>query len=312
MRSTVALHLGALGVILWFAACSDSHAPVTPFTPSGNPPTSTAPASPLADNLVPDAIFVGAGDIARCGATGTEATARLLDRIDGKVFTLGDNVYPTGTADQFANCYGPTWGRHRHRTYPAPGNHDWATATGTPYFQYFGEAAGSAGLGYYSFNLGAWHILSLNSNVAAAPGSPQYEWVRSDLTANPSTCTLAYWHHPVFSSGAHGNYPHMAEIWRLLQAAGADVVLTGHDHDYERFAPMDADGRADGQGIREFVVGTGGAEVKPPRIVMPNSEARDNSTYGVLKLTLRARSYDWEFMPIDGQSFRDLGTALCR
>jgi hypothetical protein len=259
----------------------------------------------------PDAVFVGAGDIAVCGSQTTEATARLLDRSPGSVFALGDHVYPNGTAERFASCYEPTWGRHRSRTNPAPGNHDWDVDAAAPYFAYFGTAAGPAGQGYYSFNLGGWHVLSLNSNVPAGPGSAQYEWARVDLAAARTSCTLAYWHHPLFSSGPNGNNGQMREMWRLLQASGGDVVLSAHDHEYERFTPQDAEGRPDPRGIREFVVGTGGAPLYSPKSIQPNSEVRESQTWGVLRLTLRARSYDWEFVPIDGQAFRDGGTASC-
>lgn len=260
----------------------------------------------------PDAVFVGAGDIAVCGSSTSQATARILDRIPGNVFTLGDNVYPNGTSEQFANCYEPTWGRHRVRTYASPGNHDWEVNAGAPYFAYFGAAAGPRDAGYYSYDLGGWHILSLNSNVSAQPGSAQYEWARQDLAVSSTLCTLAYWHHPLFSSGPNGNNGQMREMWRLLQTSGAELVLTGHDHDYERFALQDADGRSDPRGLREFVVGTGGVGLYQPAAIQPNSEIRDNRTWGVLKLTLQARSYDWEFVPIDGQSFRDFGSDRCR
>lgn len=257
-------------------------------------------------------MFVGAGDIAVCGSDSTEATARLLDRFASSVFVLGDNVYPSGTAEQYANCYEPTWGRHRNRTYAAPGNHDWDASAGAPYFAYFGTRAGPSGLGYYSFDLGGWHVLSLNSNVPAHSGSPQYEWVRNDLLVAPRACTIAYWHHPLFSSGAHGNNPQMADVWRLLSESGAEVVLTGHDHHYERFAPQDADGRFDPHGVRQFVVGTGGAPLRAAVAGQSNSEVVESQTWGVLKLTLRSTTYDWEFVPIDGQSFRDFGSGNCQ
>jgi hypothetical protein len=254
---------------------------------------------------------VGAGDIAVCDSLGASETARLLATISGDVFTLGDNTYPSGTAESFAACYEPTWGRQRHRTHPNPGNHDWDVNAGAPYFAYFGAAAGPPGLGYYSFNLGAWHVLSLNSNVSAAPGSRQYEWVRNDLALNETPCALAYWHHPLFSSGPNGNIPTMSHLWRLLDEAGVDVVLSGHDHQYERFAPQDADGHPTPSGIRQFVVGTGGAShygVAAPQV---NSEVRESQSWGVLKLTLRSDRYDWEFVPVEGRSFRDFGSASC-
>jgi hypothetical protein len=259
----------------------------------------------------PDAIFTGAGDIAQCGAPHTaEATARILDRTPGSVFTLGDYAYPASTADNFLNCYDPTWGRHRSRTFAAPGNHEWEVGGGAPYFAYFGGAAAPSG-GYYSFNLGAWHILSLNSNIAARPASAQYAWVESDLAANPAACSLAYWHHPVFNSGRHGNNAQMKEMWRLLQSAGVDVVLAAHDHHYERFAPQDADGRPDPLGIRQFIVGTGGGPFYNVMTTAGNSEVHNSQTHGVLKLTLRAGAYDWEFIPVEGQTFSDAGTNAC-
>jgi hypothetical protein len=269
---------------------------------------SSAPAGPHESV----AIFTGAGDIAQCDAkAGAEATARVLDRMPGSVFTLGDHVYPDSTTENFINCYEPTWGRHRSRTYAVPGNHDWELGTGASYFSYFGAAAGPTGTGYYSYDLGAWHILALNSNVAASPGSAQYAWVESDLAASDSLCSMALWHHPVFNSGSHGNNAHMKEMWRRLQRAGVDVVLAAHDHHYERFAPQDADGRSDPQGPRQFVVGTGGGPFYDLTSLQANSEVQNTRTHGVLKLTLRANGYEWEFVPVDGQPFTDLGAGAC-
>jgi acid phosphatase type 7 len=263
-------------------------------------------------------IFVGAGDIARCGSSSPadsrpEATAKLLDAIAGTVFTAGDNAYPDGAVEDFQSCYVPTWGRHRARTRPSPGNHDYNQPDAAPYYAYFGTNAGPAGRGYYSYNLGAWHIISLNSNIPADTASAQASWLRTDLATYQAACTLAYWHHPVFSSGEHGNDPQMQEIWQILYTYGADVVLNGHDHDYERFALQTPDGEADpAHGIREFIVGTGGASLRGFRSTPePNSEVREHSTYGVLKLTLRPSGYDWEFVPIAGQTFRDMGSAAC-
>jgi hypothetical protein len=258
-------------------------------------------------------VLVGAGDIGDCGSGGDEITAALLDEIDGTVFTLGDNAYPKGTASQFANCYGPSWGRHKDRTRPSPGNHDYATSGAQPYYDYFGSRAGPSGKGYYSYDLGTWHIVSLNSNIQAGNSSQQAAWLRSDLAAHPTDCTLAYWHHAVFSSGKHGPYnPKMANLWRILDAAGVDVVLAAHDHLYERFAPQDADGRADPSGIRQFVVGTGGGETLYPVVADPqNLEVRDNTARGVLKLTLHPGGYEWEFVPQPGRTFADAGSAAC-
>jgi acid phosphatase type 7 len=264
-------------------------------------------------------VLVGAGDIANCaitGGSGAAATARLLDQISGTVFTAGDHAYPSGTAREFQDCYDPSWGRHKARTRPAPGNHDYLTANAKPYYDYFGDNAGPDRRGYYSYTLGTWHIVSLNSFIAADRRSPQIQWLRRDLEDNRATCTLAYWHIPVFSSGPHGSdrrtSGHMLEAWRVLYEFRADVVINGHDHDYERFAPQDPSGKADVEkGIREFVVGTGGGGLYEFRQIQPNSESRSNRSYGVLKLTLGAIDYTWEFVPGAGEPFHDRGTSAC-
>jgi hypothetical protein len=257
-----------------------------------------------------DVTVVAAGDIASCDLPGAAATARLIDGIAGEVLALGDNVYPYGTTEAYATCYQSTWGRHRGRTRPTPGNHDWGVDFGAPYFSYFGSAAGS-GAGYYSFNLGGWHVLSLNSNSGTGPSSAQLAWIRADLAAHPSLCTLAFWHHPRFSSGPSGNTDSMQNIWFVLDSAGVDVVVAAHDHMYERFAPLDYEGRPSPTGIRSFVAGTGGAYRYGPQVIQPYSESR-GSDWGVLKLTLRASGYSWAFVPIAGQSFRDEGSDSCK
>ncbi len=258
-------------------------------------------------------VLVGAGDIAGCNADKAEATAKLLDKISGTVFTAGDNAYATGTAQEFIECYGMSWGRHRQRTRPAPGNHDYESAQAAPYFKYFGANAGPPGRGFYSYDLGAWHILSLNSNVAAATwGKAQEQWLHQDLTANKSYCTLAYWHQPLVSSGkTHGNNPHLRSLAEILHRYAVDVAVSGHDHIYERFALLDASGKADPRGIRHFIVGTGGAPLYEIGVVKPHSEVRNVTSHGVVKFTLHATSYDWEFIPIAGQTFRDRGSAPC-
>ena len=258
----------------------------------------------------PEEVFVGAGDIAYC--VGREGdTARLLDSIPGKVFTLGDNVYPRGTAEQFARCYTPTWGRHLSRTLATIGNHDFDEAAGAPYYSYFGAGAGPAMRGYYSTEVGSWHVISLNSNVPAGAGSPQYEWLKADLAASAAPCTLVMWHHPLFTSGPSGGAVYMRDAWRLLQQNGADLVLNGHDHDYERFAPQDVTGHADPRGMREFVVGTGGASLYGRATYQANSEIFESRAWGVLKLTLKSGSYDWQFVPIEGSNFTDIGSGTC-
>jgi len=263
-----------------------------------------------------DPVLVGAGDISICSNDNDEATADLLDTIDGTVVTLGDNVYENGTSTEFTNCYDPTWGRHKARTMPSAGNHDYNTTNATGYYGYFGAAAGDPTKGYYSYDLGSWHIVVINSNCSAiggcGAGSAQEQWLRADLAANPRTCTLAYWHHPRFSSSSvHGNHAFMQPIWQALHDHSADIVLSGHDHNYERFAPQAPAGNADPRGIREFVVGTGGRSLYPIVSPIANSEVNDDDTYGVLKLTLHPAGYDWQFIPVTGSTFTDSGTGFC-
>jgi hypothetical protein len=241
-----------------------------------------------------------------------ERVAKILDGIEGLVFTTGDNAYEKGTLEEFQKCYEPTWGRHRARTRPSPGNHDYYTPGAAGYFTYYGDAAGPSGLGYYSFDYGAWKILSLNSNVAAGASSPQYNWVAAELKTRPAKCTLAYWHHPVHSSGYEGNMRIMRDIWQLLYDHNADVVVVGHAHNYERFAPQDLEGNArPGRGIRDFVVGTGGNHFTPLESIKANSEVFNNNSAGVLKLTLAPTNYDWEFIPAANATFRDSGSDVC-
>jgi calcineurin-like phosphoesterase family protein len=257
-------------------------------------------------------VLVGAGDIAVCGSAGTQQTADMLDRIDGTVFTAGDNAYFQGSADNYRDCYDPTWGRHKTRTRPTPGNHEYESPGAFPYFTYFGSNAGPPGLGYYSFEAGAWHVVSLNSNVPAGPGSTQYDWLSEDLRVRNARCLAAIWHHPLFSS-SNANAPSsvMRDVWRLLQQHSAELVITGHEHVYERFAPLDSTGRAAPDGVRQFIAGTGGAVlysfVGPPA---PGSEVRV-SAWGVLKLTLNPENYSWEFQAVGG-AVRDSGSASCR
>lgn len=263
------------------------------------------------------ATLVGAGDIADCrDLVGAEATAKLLEQIPGTVMAVGDLAYPDGSKENFA-CYDRTWGRVKSRTRPAPGNHEFHAAGATPYFDYFGAAAGEPKDGYYSYELGTWHIVVLNSECAAVggceAGSRQERWLREDLAAHPAACTLAYWHRPLFSSGsAHGNEPTVKALWQALYDADGEVVIGGHDHDYERFAPQNAEGVADAaRGIREFVVGTGGKNQRPWGPIAANSEARSIEGFGVLKLTLRPGRYDWQFISEAGKMFTDSGSGVC-
>ena len=287
-------------------------APKPAAAPAPKPAPAPTPTPPPAGGSV--AVLVGAGDIASSGS-GDEATAKLLDVIPGTVFTAGDNAYEDGTDSQFTNYYKPTWGRHKSRTRPAAGNHDYNSAGATGYYNYFGAAAGVAGKGYYSYNLGAWHIVVLNSNCSPVggcnAGSVQEQWLRADLAAHPTACTAAIWHHPLFSSGKHGNNSSVKPLFKALYDYHADVVLNGHDHTYERFAPQDSNGVATAQGIREFVVGMGGRSHYDWGTVRPNSEVRNNTAFGVIKLTLHSGSYDWKFIPEAGKAFTDSGSQAC-
>ena len=265
-----------------------------------------------------DPVLLAAGDIASCASPGDEATAALLDRLGGTIATLGDNVYDSGAPQEFAICYHPSWGRHKSRTRPAAGNHDYGTAAAAGYFAYFGDAAGDPSKGYYSYDLGSWHIVVINSNCAqvggCGAGSSQEQWLRADLAAHPAACTLAYWHHPRFSSGnAHGSDAELEPIWRALYEHRADVVLSGHEHNYERFAPQDSVGNLDwDRGIRQFVVGTGGRSHYDGFMpVLPHSEVRNGDTFGVLRLTLHPTGYDWQFVPESGKTFTDAGSGTC-
>src|SRR5439155_19242021 len=269
-----------------------------------------APATRSTHPLVPGNVLVGAGDIADCESDGDEATAALLDTIAGAVFTVGDNAYGDGSAAAFATCYDPSWGRHKARTHPSPGNHDYETSGATGYYDYFGANAGGRGTGYYSYDMSGWHVIALNSNISMEAGSAQEQWLRADLARTSQRCTLAYWHHARFSSSSsHGSQEQTRPLWDALYASGAELVISGHDHTYERFAPQTPDGSADpDRGIREFVVGTGGSShygFGPP---LPNSEVRDSTSYGVLKVTLGPDRYAWRFVPIAGHSFTDSGS----
>jgi hypothetical protein len=301
-RMKIALWVRTLLVVVapLAAACTGARTetvapPVVPGQPTPTPIPTPVP------SLI--AVLVGAGDIADCdndGGAHAEATAKLLDNIAGAVFTAGDDAYFNGSAEEFANCYGPRWGRHRSRTFPSPGNHEYQSPGAIPYFDYFGDRAGVRGAGFYSYTLGNWHIVSLNSNVSVSQGSDQYVWLLDDLETNKRSatakCTLAYWHHPLFTSGpSAGTNALMRDFWSLLYQYGVDVVINGHDHLYERFAPQDVNGRRDAFGIQEFVVGTGGAPLYDFGATAQNSQFKMKA-YGVLRLTLRDVGYDSVFI----------------
>ena len=274
------------------------------------------PAISKASTVQTDPVIIAAGDIASCGSPGDEQTAALLDHLTGTVITLGDNAYESGTIDEFNKCYDVTWGRQKERTYPSVGNHEYKTPAAEGYFSYFGAAAGDPQVGYYSYDLGEWHIVVLNANCSeiggCGEGSPQLQWLQSDLASHPALCTLAYWHQPRFSSGAHGSETELVPIWQTLYNAHVELVLNGHDHDYERFAAQDPMGTADSiNGIREIVVGTGGKDLRSIDNTISNSEVHNDNTWGVLTVTLHPTGYDWRFIPVAGRSFTDTGSDTC-
>ena len=265
--------------------------------------------------------LVAAGDVA-CSFTqrrGTRVcrhddTANLVARLNPHVIAvLGDNQYFSGTLPEFAYSFDSTWGRLKDRIRPAVGNHEYHIGA-SGYFQYYGSVAAPPG-GYYSYDAGSWHVVVLNSNcafVACAPGSAQERWLRADLAAHPARCTLAYFHHPRFASGATRPQVEVGPFWNALYEAGADLVLGGHYHHYERLAPVDPVGRRDpGRGLRQFVVGTGGFDQQPFRVIRGPSEVRNTGTFGVLELTLLAGSYRWRFLPAAGRRFGDSGSGRC-
>jgi hypothetical protein len=251
-------------------------------------------------------VLLAVGDIGSCEGRADEAVARLASRMPGSIALLGDIAYERGTADEYAQCFDRVWGPMRSRLRPTPGNHDYLTRDAAGYFSYFGSAAGRAGQGWYSYELGAWHVVVLNSNclvVGCGPGSPQVRWLRDDLAANPSACLLAYWHAPRWSSGRHGSTDTVDLFWSEVSAAGADVVLNGHDHTYERLTV---------DGVREFVVGTGGRSLYPfERGPLPETEVRNDAAYGLLWLSLGEDSYDWQYLALGRSGFNDAGSGSC-
>jgi acid phosphatase type 7 len=260
--------------------------------------------------------LVGAGDIAGCDFKHDSKTARLLGKIPGTVFTLGDSVYPEGTRQQFRDCYDPTWGKYKKRTRPTVGNRDYATSGAKPYFDYFGWRAGKPTRGYYSYDLGTWHIVVLNSNCKEVGGcdwpSAQGRWLRRDLANHRAKCTLAYFHHPLYASGTGYDIPEVKPFWHILYNYHAEVILNGHAHRYERYAPLTPGGKTDLEnGIRQFVVGTGGESEGSEVQQAPGVKVVETGTSGVLKLDLSVGSYSWEFVPIEGQTFTDSGEGSC-
>jgi hypothetical protein len=273
--------------------------------------------TPLEPELhLPAETILAAGNIASCKSTEDEATAALLDTLAGTIFTLGDNALPDGSPTAYADCYDLSWGRHRARTYAALGNHEYINGPATPTYDYFGERAGPRDLGYYSLDLGNWHIIVLNVSDAMhfEEGSAQSNWLDADLAAHRKRCTLAIWHTPrFFSSNTTGwnSNGSIAPVWNRLYDAGVEIVLNGQQHQYERLRPMNASGpTSEARGIRQFSVGTGGASTEMPIAITENSEARSDA-FGVLKLTLGDGGYDWEFVPTVPGAFTDTGSGTC-
>jgi hypothetical protein len=316
------------GVIQCVAAFALSNFLACKPAPQATPPPATASAELVA--LTGAAVFIGAGDIASCSSQGDEQTAALVDsvlkadsaaKVTDAVFTLGDNAYPSGTAADFERCFQPSWGdslkRIMKEVRPTPGNHEHLTMMAAPYYQYFGSRAGSPKKGYYSFDLGAWHIISLNSEMLVNRGflaqdvQDQLAWLNDDLAKNKKLCTLAYWHHPRYSSGWHGNDQRIDALWQILYNAGVDVILNGHDHDYERFLPLSPAGVVDSaKGMVEIIAGTGGGEMRGFGRIAAHSDFRLEGHFGVLKLTLGAKEYQHALLDVSGRVW-DPGAGAC-
>ena len=349
LTPTRRLLLVAACLPLLLVACTDAPGPSSSSGSSTSPaPTSTSTvraastnassalptASPSAPRSAPapkaGVVVAAAGDIACdpnheafAGGRGTPTDCQQLATSDlvlamkpAKVLVLGDIQYEVGRLEDFKKSYDKSWGRFKDKTVPAPGNHEYGTGVTRGYFEYFGPKVGTKKKSWYSTDVGGWHVISLNSNCAqiggCQVGSAQEKWLRADLAANKAKCTLAIWHHPRWTSGLRGNFSQVDGLWRTLAEAGADVVLAGHDHHYERFAPLNADGQVDpAKGIRSFVVGTGGRNLYPAFGRATGSEVRDSQTFGVLKLTLSPASYTWEFVAVPGESFSDTGSGSC-
>lgn len=300
--------------VLMAGGCGDSENPSRPTPVTTTSTTTTVPVTTTTTSVVPKipATVVAVGDIGMCGYKEPFETASLVDGIPGIVALLGDLAYMNGTDSDFQNCFHPPWGRHVWRSRPVPGNHEYVSTnpTAAPYFAYFGDRAGTPGEGFYSYEAGEWLAIALNSNVPMGDGSAQLAWLRNLLAHSKHKCAMAYWHHPRYSSSVSGDNGFTRAAWAVLDAAGVEFVLSGHDHVYERFAPQDSEGRYSPDGMRQFVVGTGGAYLYDFKNIKGNSEVRGQA-HGVLKLTLRSDGYDWEFVPTGAYAFRDMGSGQC-
>jgi hypothetical protein len=299
----VAIVAATAAAIMLAASCSSSPSAPTPGGAGG-----------AGGSVVPTGVtvhMIAAGDIGQCGRPEVAQTARLAAGLDGDVLLAGDIAYFQGTAANFRDCFNPFWGVFRSRWHPVPGNHEYESPNAGPYFDYFGDAAGPAGVGYYSFTAGDWLILMLNSNVPATRGSPQWEFARRELERQRTPCTMAVWHHPLFSSGPNGPNTFMRDMWALLEANRVEVIVNGHDHLYERFGRQTSTGDSDPvNGIRQFTAGAGGADLSGFVRVAANSEERIPKA-GVIYFTLHPAQLDWAFHAIDG-SVNDPGLDTCR
>lgn len=307
-------------VLFLAAACAGGDDTAPPLV-SGPSTTTTTAVPPVPPGSV---VVAAAGDIScEPGQAATdiacqmEATADLVEAARPElVLTLGDNQYENGTLEQFEGSYASNWGRFKDRTKPSVGNHEYDVPGAAGYFDYFGAAAGTKGEGWYSFDAGSWHLIAINSNCSfiggCGPGTAQYEWLQADLAASRARCTLAFWHHPRFTSGYHGNDETVAPLWDLLDGAGAELVLSGHDHHYERLAPLAPDGTPNPGGMRQLIVGTGGHSLFPALRAHAGSEVRRATSYGIVVLTLEPAAYRWEFRSIPNSDFTDAGRTVCR
>jgi hypothetical protein len=321
MRLEYALFGVVLAGLLSGAACSNEQSPTGPSPPITNVPEDPAESPPQTPNPTPapptapptgrTGRLLAVADIGECGSPGVAQTARLIQGLEGELVMAGDLAYMSGSMQDFLRCFDPSYGQFRNRWRPVPGNHEYGTPGAAGYFQYFGPAASHGGRSYYSFMSGDWLVLMLDSSShgGIGIGSAQFEFVRSQLRANPTRCAMAVWHHPLFTSGPNGPNVFMRDIWGLLYEHGADVVVAGHDHLYERYGKQDVDGRSDARGLRQFIVGTGGARLYDFMRMAANSQTR-HAVHGVLQLTLNSADYQWRF--IDGAgNVRDAGGDSC-
>jgi hypothetical protein len=316
-RSGRAIALGVLGVAVLAVVVAVLLSGIVGPRAGQLPPAGSAGTfGPLGTSGSAAQTLIAAGDAARCDGSIDEATAAEIEAIPGAVAALGDNAYENGSPQDYAQCYDPSWGQFKDRTRPVPGNHEYQTPGAAGYFGYFGPSVGSLGQSWYAWDFGAWRIYALDANCGqiggCGQGSPELTWLTNELATHPAQCVLAYWHQPRFSSGLHGNNPAVDDIWRAISSAGTDIVLGAHDHMYERFAQLDANGTpVTGSGTREFVVGTGGGNAYEFQEIRAGSEVRIAQTFGVLRLTLGAGSYDWAFVPINGGTHGDSGSDSC-